>query len=95
MVPNVYAMSQNSSGGLITTKPYFSGSNYIRKMSHYKKEDWADTWDTLYWRFILKHKAKLSKNPRWGMIIKQASKLSETRGKEIQSQAESFLETLE
>ena len=38
MVPNVYAMSQNADGGTITTKPYFSGSSYIRKMSHYKQE---------------------------------------------------------
>jgi len=36
MVPNVYAMSQNADGGNITTKPYFSGSNYVIKMSHYK-----------------------------------------------------------
>ncbi|MEM6479662.1 MAG: cryptochrome/photolyase family protein, partial [Pseudomonadota bacterium] len=28
MVPNTYAMSQHADGGLITTKPYFSGSNY-------------------------------------------------------------------
>jgi len=55
MVPNVYAMSQNSAGGLITTKPYFSGSNYIRKMSHYPKGDWCDVWDGLYWQFIVKH----------------------------------------
>ena len=36
MVPNVYAMSQNADGGAITTKPYFSGSSYVRKVSHYK-----------------------------------------------------------
>ena len=32
MVPNVYAMSQHADGGLITTKPYFSGSSYVKKM---------------------------------------------------------------
>jgi len=37
MVPNVYGMSQFSDGGLITTKPYFSGSNYLLKMSDYPK----------------------------------------------------------
>lgn len=36
MVPNVYGMSQFSDGGSIVTKPYFSGSNYIKKMSDYK-----------------------------------------------------------
>lgn len=37
MVPNVYGMSQFCDGGLITTKPYFSGSNYLLKMSDYPK----------------------------------------------------------
>lgn len=36
-VPNAYAMCQNADGGLITTNPYFSGSSYVRKMSHQKK----------------------------------------------------------
>ena len=35
MVPNVYAMSQHADGGLITTKPYFSGSSYVKKMSNH------------------------------------------------------------
>ena len=37
MVPNVYGMSQFADGGLFTTKPYLSGSNYVRKMSDYPK----------------------------------------------------------
>ena len=35
MVPNVYAMSQFAAGELVTTKPYVSGSNYLRKMSDF------------------------------------------------------------
>ena len=69
MVPNVYGMSQNSAGDLITTKPYFSGSNYILKMSSYKKEDWAEAWDGLYWNFIAKHQETLKDNPRWSMMV--------------------------
>ena len=53
MVPNVYGMSQFSDGGLFTTKPYISGSNYIRKMSNYKSEDWCSTWDSLFWTCLL------------------------------------------
>ena len=30
-------MSQFADGGLMSTKPYISGSNYILKMSDYKK----------------------------------------------------------
>ena len=35
MVPNVYGMSQFGDGGLMSTKPYISGSSYILKMSNY------------------------------------------------------------
>ena len=52
MVPNVYGMSQHADGGLMTTKPYISGSSYICKMSDYRKGPWAEIWDALYWRFI-------------------------------------------
>ena len=90
MVPNVYAMSQNSAGGLITTKPYFSGSNYVRKMSHYPSADWCDTWDGLYWQFIVKHSNALAKNPRWSMMVSQAKRLSEEKKERIFTAADSF-----
>ena len=64
MVPNIYGMSQYADGGLMTTKPYISGSNYIRTMSDYTKGSWADIWDSLYWRFIVKHRKTILKNPR-------------------------------
>jgi len=62
MVPNVYCMSQYADGGLIMTKPYFSSSNYILKMSDYKKEEWCILWDALYYNFINRHQTYLSKN---------------------------------
>ena len=37
MGPNVYGMALFSDGGVFATKPYMSGSNYIFKMSDYKK----------------------------------------------------------
>lgn len=30
-------------GGLITTKPYISGSSYLRKMSNFPRGAWCDT----------------------------------------------------
>ncbi len=68
MVPNVYAMSQNADGGSITTKPYFSGSNYVLKMSNYPRGDWCEIWDGLYWRWIWKQRKALASNPRWAMM---------------------------
>ncbi|MEO0337128.1 MAG: cryptochrome/photolyase family protein, partial [Pseudomonadota bacterium] len=47
MEANVYGMGQFSEGGIFATKPYISGSNYIRKQSHYPKGAWCDVWDGL------------------------------------------------
>ncbi len=69
MVPNVYGMSQFADGGLMSTKPYISGSNYIIKMSNYKKNDWCNTWDSLYWEFINNHRDFFLKNPRMAMMV--------------------------
>lgn len=70
MVPNVYGMSQFADGGLITTKPYVSSSNYILKMSDYKKDSWCEIWDGLFWRFLHKNHTKIASNSRIGMLLK-------------------------
>jgi deoxyribodipyrimidine photolyase-related protein len=64
MVPNVYGMSQYADGGVITTKPYISSSNYLCKMSNYPQGDWTEIWDGLFWRFVNKHKLLFSSNNR-------------------------------
>ncbi|WP_159617930.1 cryptochrome/photolyase family protein [Arthrobacter zhaoguopingii] len=69
MVPNVYAMSQFAAGEEITTKPYVSGSNYLRKMSDLPTGQWTADWDGLYWTFIEDHHAVLKGNPRMRMIV--------------------------
>lgn len=94
MVPNVYGMSQYADGGLMSTKPYISGSNYILKMSNYKKESWCEIWDALYWNFILKHRALFAKNPRMSMMVMQVNKMSEEKIRIIQETAEKFLSQL-
>jgi deoxyribodipyrimidine photolyase-related protein len=71
MVPNVYGMSQYADGGLMSTKPYFSSSNYILKMSDFGKGDWCQKWDDLFWDFIEKHQEEFSKNPRMSLMVKQ------------------------
>lgn len=71
MVPNVYGMSQYSDNGQMTTKPYISSSNYILKMSNFKKGPWTQKWDLLYHQFIKKNYPKLSKIPRLRLFIKK------------------------
>ena len=69
MVPNVYAMSQFAAGDEITTKPYVSGSNYLRKMSDLPAGEWMPDWDGLYWTFIEDHRAVFAANPRTRMVV--------------------------
>ena len=94
MVPNVYAMSQHADGGSITTKPYFSGSNYVIKMSHYKKGEWSDIWDALYWRWIIINKKELEKNFRWAMMCKNVERMEAPKKQTYLTIANEFLSTL-
>ena len=79
MSPNVFGMGTYSDGGIFSTKPYICGSNYIIKMSNYKKGNWSDIVDGLYWSFIHNNKEVLSKNPRMGMVMMSYRKLKEER----------------
>lgn len=79
MVPNVYSMALYADGGLITTKPYISGSAYILSMSDYKKGDWSVTWDGLFWNFVGKHFELLSKEGRLGFIGITYSKMPQEK----------------
>ncbi len=95
MVPNVYAMSQHADGGLITTKPYFSGSSYVKKMSNYSTGEWTKIWDGLYWRWIWNHSEELSKNPRWAMMCSMAKKMDKSKRQRHINIAENFLSKLQ
>jgi deoxyribodipyrimidine photolyase-related protein len=83
MVPNVYGMSQYADGGVITTKPYVSSSNYILKMSDYPKGDWTEIWDGLFWRFIDKHRSLFSENVRTLNLMKILEKNKESISQKI------------
>ncbi len=70
MVPNVYGMSQFADGGIFATKPYICASNYIVKMSDYKKDGvWDIDFDTKFWNFLKKHKVFFEKNVRFKMLL--------------------------
>lgn len=94
MVGNVYSMSQHADGGMTTTKPYFSGSSYVRKMSHYKKGAWCDVWDGLYWRWIWNHRDSLAKNPRWAMMCAMVKKMDPAKRDGHLSNASAYLDSL-
>ena len=91
MVPNVYGMSQFADGGTFTTKPYLSGSNYVRKMSDEPKGDWCAVWDALFWTFIADHRDFFLKNPRLSMMARTWEKMSPEKQEQHRRTAEVFL----
>lgn len=95
MVPNVYGMSLYADGGLMSTKPYVSSSNYIKKMSDYKKGDWQATWDGLFWTFMDKHRDFFLSNPRLGMLIHTFDKMKPETKKNHFESAQKYFELLD
>lgn len=94
MVPNVYGMSQFADGGSFATKPYLSGSNYIRKMSDEPAGDWCAIWDALFWTFIADELKFFSANPRLSMMARTWEKLGHEKQETHRRTAERFLQTL-
>ncbi len=92
MMPNVYGMGQFADGGTFATKPYISGSSYILKMSDFKREEWCDIWDGLYWRFIDKHRKFFDRNQRMSIMVKMVDKLDKKRKIKILKLADNFIE---
>jgi deoxyribodipyrimidine photolyase-related protein len=99
MVPNVYGMTQFADGGLMTTKPYISGSNYLLKMGDWDKAPslgggWEKVWDGLFWRFMHEHRDFFLTNPRLGMLVNMFDKMSKEKQQAHLNNAEKFLNSL-
>jgi len=94
MVPNVYGMSQFADGGIMSTKPYISGSNYVLKMSDFPKGDWQTVWDSLFWHFMDKQREFFLGNPRLGMLVRTFDKMSDDKKQEYLTKANFYLQRL-
>lgn len=94
MVPNIYGMSQFADGGIMATKPYISGSNYIKKMSDFPGGKWEETWDGLFWRFIGKNSKYFMTNPRTSMMVNTWKKMTDDKKKNHLKNAEIFLKKI-
>ena len=91
MTPNVFGMATFADGGLMATKPYICGSNYIVKMSDYKKGPWCDIVDGLYWNFIEKNQKFLQKNPRLSLMVGALNRMDGKKRKHIDERAKEFI----
>jgi len=92
MAPNVFGMGLFSDGGIFATKPYICASSYLLKMSDFKKGEWCETMDGLYWKFIENNKKFFSTNYRLSMMVKILEKMDKDRKSKIFKAADVFVE---
>jgi deoxyribodipyrimidine photolyase-related protein len=96
-LPNTLGMSQYADGGLMASKPYAASGQYIARQSplcrgcRYRPElrsgDDACPFTTLYWDFLLRHRARLAGHARMVGPLHQLSRLSEAEAGLIRVQA--------
>ncbi len=92
MSPNVYGMGLFSDGGIFSTKPYICGSSYFMKMMNFKRGNWNDIMDGLYWRFINKNRKFFQSNPRLNMMVNIYDKMNSDRKNHIIKKANQFID---
>ncbi len=92
VVPNVNGMSQfGAQDKDMGSKAYIGPSSAVLDLSDYERGDWSDIWDGLFWRFVEKHQASLSKNPRMRATVQRLKRLDADHKRIIYYRAEDFL----
>lgn len=104
-LPNTRGMALFADGGLVGTKPYAAGGNYINKMSdycndcHYKIKKKlgpsACPLNSLYWNFMSKHRSELEKNHRLRMLYTTWDRMGSEMQQSIIKQANEYLADLD
>jgi deoxyribodipyrimidine photolyase-related protein len=84
----------------MASKPYIASGKYIDRMSNYcascrfdpKKAtgDDACPFTTLYWDFLARHEARLAKNPRMVMQVKNLARQTPAQRQAIAERAASI-----
>lgn len=103
-LPNTLGMSQYGDGGLLGSKPYIASGQYIKRMSNYcsqcpydptqKVGTKACPYTLLYWDFLIRHRERLSRNPRMGMQVRNLDRMSEDQLRIIAQAAIGFREEI-
>ncbi|WCP69179.1 cryptochrome/photolyase family protein [Vibrio tubiashii] len=104
-MPNTRGMALFADGGIVGTKPYAASGAYINRMSDYCKEchynvkiksgEKACPVNSLYWRFMVKNRELLTKNPRVGVIYRSWDNLEQSQQQEVLETAAQYLEQLD
>ena len=96
-LPNTLGMSQYGDGGLMASKPYVATGKYIQRMGGpcvtcrydpaLREGERACPYTTLYWDFLMRHEALLSKNPRMALQVKNLARMSEPQRQNVAQRA--------
>ncbi len=103
-LPNTIGMSQFADGGLLGSKPYAAGGNYINKMSDYCRDCRYDVkqktggeacpFNALYWDFLVRNEDKLRGNQRLSRIYANWDRMDADQKRSYRMTAHHFLENL-
>lgn len=104
VLPNVLGMSTYADGGILASKPYIAGGNYINKMSDFCKGcrydpgrrtgDDACPFTYLYWNYVDRNRALLSQNARLSFPVVTYDKMAEDEKEAIRVRSEAFIRGL-
>jgi deoxyribodipyrimidine photolyase-related protein len=103
-LPNVLGMSTFADGGILASKPYVSGGNYINKMSNCcsqcrydvkaKIGDNACPFNYLYWHFVDRHRESFAENGRVSLMVNVYDQKSSEEQQAIRDAATYFINAL-
>lgn len=104
VLPNVLGMSTFADGGVLASKPYVSGGNYINKMSNYctscrynikeKTGETACPFNYLYWNFVDNHREVFNENGRVSFMVNMFDKRKDEDKEAIRMSAQKFIDEL-
>jgi deoxyribodipyrimidine photolyase-related protein len=103
-LPNVSGMILFADGGVLASKPYAAGANYINKMSNYckncsyqvtkKNGPNACPFNYLYWDFLARNRDKLQSNHRISMMYRTYDRMGEDKKDAIRQDSQQLLNAL-
>lgn len=104
-LPNTAGMALYANGGRFTSKPYIASGAYIKRMSNYcngckykpdvRFGENACPVTTLYWNFLIDHRAEFESSPRTRLMTANLKKISDDDQKSIAAHAKHLLTHLD